>query len=221
MTKQYCRHIVLAFVLLALAHCSQNPVRSAAGGGGTETVYGMVLDPRGTAVADAGVYLYHQREIPSGEGAADSTVTDGSGEFRFVEVASGTYQIDVVASEANLRGLISGVVVDDAPVVLPPDTITAAATLTGWVEPQAPLRLIVGAAGSPYRATVDAQGDYTFARLPGGVYTLVVMVHNPARPNDPVVLDTQSVTVGPAHYGYADSIRYEPLGPPQIGRAHV
>src|SRR4051812_6266973 len=71
------------------------------------TIAGVVRDPQQAVIAGAEVTLVNQRT-----GTADTTLTDGSGTYRFAAAASGTYDVQVRA--AGFREAASDPVVLDA-----------------------------------------------------------------------------------------------------------
>lgn len=198
-------------VAVALPRCTSNPARTAEGGGGTETVIGRLVDTEGKGVSEAAVRLYEDRSVPApgNRGLIDSTSSDPDGAFMFEDVARGSYQIDAESRARSLRAIIRDVNVADAPVSLAAQTVSSAGSLTGWVEPQAPLEVSVGVAQSPYSAEIDAEGHFAFQNLPPRSHTLVVIVNRPGHPDVRLALDSQTVRVLSGRAAVADSMRYD------------
>src|ERR1700694_2611422 len=88
--RSFCCHSILSAVILLLAMLIAAPFAGAQSTGGR--IRGTVMDPSGGAVPAATVTLVNEannsmRDVQSG----------GNGEYIFIEVPVGTYEIDVLS----------------------------------------------------------------------------------------------------------------------------
>lgn len=144
---------------------------------GGYTVQGNVIELRGQPVAYAAVMLEEQNG-----GEKYVTLTDGSGNYRFNQVANGIYTFKIV--KGRMRTQTNGWTINGSTNVGP---IRISAVLSGQViglngesVPGATVRLYAAhfQNGAYIQATADANGIYSFGNIGYGSYTLRAETHD-------------------------------------------
>src|SRR5712692_800162 len=92
--SQCCRSILFASVLM-IAFCLAPPFAGAQSTGGR--IRGTVEDPSGGAVSSANVTLKNEAT-----GSERTTQSGANGEYIFLEVPVGTYEIDAISKGFNI-----------------------------------------------------------------------------------------------------------------------
>jgi hypothetical protein len=175
-------------------------------GGGTAgdglTLTGVIVDPQGAPVAGAKVRLYPEAYILAKGTASlagprrDSTVTDASGRFTFVDVAKGRYNLE---ASALLGDSIRSVFIPGVYVGGTLDLGTKTVQTTGGIRLRVETDFMTPLAGaqchvvgSSWETVSDGAGDCVLTGLPPGQYK--VLVAYPGKQS--VVLEDVLVTSG-------------------------
>ncbi len=93
--RNYCDSVgaLVAFLLLACASAFAQF---------TGSIQGNIEDPSNAAIANAKITL-----VNSATGVTSNTISDGSGNYRFVSLAPGAYRLTVEATGFNKAQVIS------------------------------------------------------------------------------------------------------------------
>lgn len=139
---------------------------------------GMVVDTEGRPQVDAAVSLYRSDAIPSvaGSGPAATARTDGSGRYRFDDLAKGRYNL--LAEKAGARAYRDSLAVTGSQD-LGADTLTAPGALAGRVQlvaPDSPRLALVQVLGTYIFVNVDSAGHFLITDLAEGRYRIRVFV---------------------------------------------
>jgi hypothetical protein len=145
-----------------------------AGGGGTETVVGMIVNADGSPAAQTTVELLpsdYNPETPGSLGYDVKAMTDNSGIYTIKDVAAGEYTLQAVQLSKRTRALKTGITVakDNSPA--PVDTLhtpgTVVVALPGGIDPA---KAYVYIPGTSIAVFSDESGDpVTLDSVPVGI----------------------------------------------------
>jgi hypothetical protein len=164
--------LCVSFLFLA---CTTSNNQTAKGGVWDETensVAVIVIDPRGSPVANARVRIIPQQDwaenILTGiNPVIDSALTDSYGQV-LLHTNSWPAHVEVETSTGMSRDFLSSP--DSAHHI----SLQSTASLTGSLSPSSkPWPSSIRLAGTSYSATVENDGSFEFERLPAGEYMLV------------------------------------------------
>ncbi len=141
------------------------------GGAPGSVLRGQVLDASGTPQAGVVVQLRYEGEV------IDEVTTDENGQFVFSGLAAGTYELRVFSLALTYTDIVLDGV-SELVLTLMPEGVPMESAIEGQIldedgapVPDVQVTLLRGGE-QVAQASTDAEGRYTFARLPAGVYAL-------------------------------------------------
>jgi hypothetical protein len=152
---------------------------------GSETTSGVEIAAqgstiRGTTTPGARVAVFDVRYNPADTPivVVDSAIADDSGHVTFSNLPSGKYNVFVYRLASLLGAAALGIPIATNSWEIYADTATFASlrTIAGTVkrQGQAVSTTQVFIAGSPFNANTDAQGGFSFQKVPAGDYRIKV-----------------------------------------------
>jgi hypothetical protein len=190
--RQTMSYLTIAAWLLAV--CT-GPTRTA-GGGGTETVIGSILNTNGSAAPNAMVRLFPASYNPAADTASVySGTTDASGTFSITGVPQGGYTAYAVSADGKTKVLVPGIQVGEKDISLSPAMLYPLGSVR--IEAPAGASLTEGyvfVPGTDIMMKIDsAAGSVFLDSLPG--QTIPSLWFYPAKGSAPVAVLRDSVPV--------------------------
>jgi hypothetical protein len=161
---------------------------SAPGGGGSggEGLTGILVDGKGAAVANAKVWVYPDTLAILAKAARasavriDSTTTDASGRYDFVNLTAGRYNLTAsyTRRDTTYAFFLAGIEYPGGRADLGADTLRAASTVWAYVGDAEGIPVTNASCeipGSPWRTFTDSLGRCEFKGVAGGEFTIRVL----------------------------------------------